>query len=246
VTDEYGPSTYGDRWADVYDVWGGGEGRNTAETVERLAELAGPGPVLELAIGTGRVALPLAERGVEVHGVDASEAMVAKLREKPGGGRIPVTIGDFADVPVEGRYALVFVVFNTFFGLLTQVDQVRCFANVAERLQDGGRFLVEAFVPDLGRFERGQETSAIDVRLDEVHLHAARHDPVEQVVTSQHVVVREEGVRLYPVKIRYAWPSELDLMARLAGLELQDRWAGWQREPFTASSTSHVSVYGRP
>jgi SAM-dependent methyltransferase len=144
---EYGPSTYGDRWADVYDDWDVTAARDTERTVEVLAELAGSGPVLELAIGTGRVGLPLAERGLEVHGVDASEAMVAKLREKPGGDRIPVTMGDFADVPVEGRFTLVFVVFNTIFGLLTQADQVRCFRNVAERLTDDGRFVIEAFVP---------------------------------------------------------------------------------------------------
>jgi SAM-dependent methyltransferase len=242
---EYGPSTYGDRWAEIYDRWGGTEGRDTEGTVALLAELAGPGPALELAVGTGRIALPLAERGVEVHGVDASEAMVAKLREKPGGDRIPVTMGDFADVPVEGRYPLVFVVFNTLFGLLTQEDQVRCFANVAEHLTNDGVFVIEAFVPDLGRFDRGQRTSTLDVGVDEVHLHADKHDPVGQVVMSQHVLVREEGVRLYPVKIRYAWPPELDLMAQLAGLELRDRWAGWKREPFTAASTNHVSVYGR-
>lgn len=243
--DEYGPSTYGDRWAGIYDEWGGTLPLDTEQTVECLAALAGEGPVLELAIGTGRVSLPLAERGLEVHGVDASEAMVARLREKPGGDRIPVAIGDFADVPADGRFALVFVVFNTFFGLLTQDDQSRCFANVAEHLTDDGLFVLEAFVPDLGRFDRGQRVSTTGVELDEIVLHADVHDPVGQVVFSQHVVIREGGVRLYPVKIRYAWPPELDLMARLGGLELRDRWAGWRREPFTAQSTKHVSVYGR-
>ena len=243
--DEYGPSTYGDRWAGIYDEWGGGLPLDTEQSVECLAGLAGSGPVLELAIGTGRVSLPLAERGLEVHGVDASEAMVARLREKPGGDRIPVAIGDFADVPVEGRFSLVFVVFNTFFGLLTQDDQARCFANVAEHLTDDGVFVLEAFVPDLSRFDRGQRVSTLEVELGEVVLHADVHQLVEQVVFSQHVVIREDGLRFYPVKIRYAWPSELDLMARLAGLELRDRWGGWRREPFSAQSTRHISVYGR-
>jgi SAM-dependent methyltransferase len=242
--DDYGPSTYGDRWAEVYDEWGGGE-TETGPAVDLLAELAGAGPALELAIGTGRIALPLAARGIEVHGVDASEAMVAKLREKPGGDDIPVTMGDFADVAVDGRYSLIFVVFNTFFGLLTQDDQVRCFANVAERLTAGGVFLLEAFVPLLARFDRDQRTSTMEVELDAVHLHADRHDPVGQLVRSQHVRIREDGIRLFPVQLRYAWPSELDLMARLAGLRLRDRWEGWRREPFTAASESHVSVYGR-
>ena len=243
--DEYGPSTYGDRWAGIYDEWGGRLPLETEQTVECLAELAGAGPVLELAIGTGRVSLPLTERGLEVHGVDASEAMVARLREKPGGDRIPVSMGDFADVPVEGRFSLVFVVFNTFFGLLSQDDQARCFANVAEHLTDDGIFVLEVFVPDLSRFDRGQRVSTLEVELDEVALNADVHQPVEHVVFSQHVVLREDGLRFYPVKIRYAWPSELDLMARLAGLELRDRWGGWRREPFTAQSTRHVSVYRR-
>ncbi len=192
-----------------------------------LVELAHAGPALELAIGTGRLALPLAERGVEVHGIDASEAMVARLRSKSGGERIPVTIGDFADVPIEGRYALVYVVFNTLFALQTQEAQIRCFRNVAACLADGGVFVVEAFVPDLSRFDRG------------------RHHPVEQRVESQHVLLSEQGIRFYPVQIRYAYPSELDLMARLAGLQLRARFGGWRREPFTAASAMHVSVYER-
>jgi len=241
--DEYGPSTYGDRWAEIYDVWGRDLPLATEETVELLAELAGAGPVLELAIGTGRIALPLAARGLDVHGVDASEAMVARLREKPGGAEIPVVIGDFADPPVEGVFSLVFVAFNTFFALLTQEAQVWCFANVAEHLTKDGVFVLEAFVPDVGRFDRGQRTGTSGVELDEVAFHADLHDPVQQVVSSQHVVMREGGLRFYPVKIRYAWPSELDLMARLAGLELRERWGGWRREPFTASSGRHVSVY---
>jgi SAM-dependent methyltransferase len=239
----YDISTYGDSIADVYDEWHAG--LDPAETVALLAELAGAGPVLELAIGTGRIALPLAERGLDVHGIDASRAMVAKLREKPGGDRIPVTMGDFADVGVEGRYPLVFVAFNTFFGLLTQDDQVRCFANVAAHLTDDGAFVIEAFVPDLTRFDRGQRVSVLDIEVDSVRIDVDRHDVVGQRVEAQHVLMSGAGIRFQPIQIRYAWPAELDLMARLAGLRLQSRWAGWKREEFTADSARHVSVYVR-
>jgi SAM-dependent methyltransferase len=241
--DEYGPETYGDKIADVYDELY--TGLDTDATVETLAELAGGGPVLELAIGTGRLALPLAERGLELHGIDASEAMVAKLREKPGGDRIPVTIGDFADVSVEGRYPLIFIGFNTFFALLTQDDQLRCFANVAQRLADGGRFVLEAFFPDLARYDRDQRVNVIRLDTGEVMLDAARHDPIAQRIQASHVVITEEATKLYPVNLRYAFPSELDLMARLAGLELKERWGGWRKEEFTPGSQRHVSVYGR-
>lgn len=195
-------------------------------------------------IGTGRIALPLAGRGIEVHGIDASEAMIARLRAKPGGERIPVTVGDFADVAVEGRFRLVYLVFNTLFALPSQDDQVRCFRNVAAHLTDDGVFVIEAFVPDLARFDRGQRTCLNRVTLDEVVLGVSRHDPVHQRVDSQHVLLRADGIRLLPVSIRYTWPAELDLMARLAGLRLRDRWSGWRREPFTAGSGLHVSVYG--
>ena len=216
---------------------------DTDAAVTFLAGLAGSGPVLELAVGTGRIALPLAERGTEVHGIDASEAMVARLRTKPGGDAIPVTIGDFADVPVERRYALVYVVFNTLFALQTQEAQIRCFRNVAAHLAEGGVFIVEAFVPDLTRFDRGQRTETERVELDAVWLGVARHYPAEQRVNSQHVRLSEQGIRFYPVRIRYAYPPELDLMARLAGLQLAERFGGWRRQPFTVSSEMHVSVY---
>ncbi|HEY3259551.1 MAG TPA: class I SAM-dependent methyltransferase [Pseudonocardiaceae bacterium] len=240
----YDASTYGDRIADKYDTWHAHMDETTPATAALLAELAGDGPALELAIGTGRVALPLAERGVEVHGLDASEAMIARLRAKPGGQRIPVTVGDFADVAVDGRFRLVYIVFNSLFALLTQAEQVRCFRNVAAHLTGDGVFVVEAFVPDLGRFDRGQRTGVTRIGLDEIILDVSRHEPVTQTVDSQHVVVRADGVRLQPVRIRYAWPAELDLMAMLAGLRLRDRWGGWHSEPFTAASAGHVSVYG--
>ena len=242
---DYGPETYGDRIAAVYDsLYVGEGGLDTDGAVDALARLAGPGPALELAIGTGRLAVPLAQRGIDIRGIDASEEMVARLRAKPGGEDIPVTMGDFADVGVEGSFSLIFVAFNTIFALLTQDDQVRCFANAAAHLADGGRFVVEAFVPDLGRFDRGQRVSVTSVDIDRITIDASRHDAVNQRVDSQHVFVTDEGNRLYPVSLRYAFPSELDLMARLAGLELQERWGGWNEEPFTDANRDHVSVYG--
>jgi SAM-dependent methyltransferase len=238
----YDESTYGERIAETYDT------RpeiptDTDDTVAFLAEVAGKGLVLELGIGTGRIALPLARRGLQVSGIDASPAMVAKLRQKPGGSRIPVTPGSFADVGVEGRFTLVYVVFNTFFGLLSQEDQVRCFANVAARLEPAGVFVIEAFVPDLTLFDRGQRVNAIRIDDEEVILDASRLELGNQTIRAQHVHVRDGTVKLFPVQIRYAWPSELDLMARLAGMRLRERWAGWRREAFTADSRKHVSVY---
>jgi SAM-dependent methyltransferase len=245
MAEEYGPSTYGEKVAEVYDEHTAHIELDTEGTVERLAELAGGGPVLELAIGTGRLALPLAELGLEVHGIDASEAMVAKLREKPGGAELPVTMGDFADVGVEGRYPLIFVGFNTFFALRSQEDQVRCFANVAAHLTDEGLFVLEGFFPDLARYDRDQRVSVMRLDSGEVMLDVSRHDPVAQRVEASHIVITEEGTKLYPVNLRYAFPSELDLMARLACLELKERWGGWRKEEFGPHSQRHVSVYGR-
>jgi SAM-dependent methyltransferase len=242
---DFTAATYGDRIADVYDDRYGFPSETEA-AVALLAELAGGGSVLELGVGTGRLALPLSHRGLTVAGIDASEAMVAKLRAKPGGDAVTVTIGDFADVAVDGSFRLVFVAFNTFFGLLSQDDQVRCMANAAARLEPGGRFAIEAFVPDLGRFDRDQRTANTFVGNDAVELEVTSHDASRQHVTSAHVVLRESGTRIYPVQIRYCWPSELDLMARLAGLELEHRWSDWRRAPFTADSGTHVSVWRRP
>jgi SAM-dependent methyltransferase len=238
--DQYDPSTYGERIAGVYDqVYHGYEDA----AIALLRDLAHGGCVLELGIGTGRVALPLAALGVEVRGIDASEAMVAKLRDKPGGAGIPVIIGDFADVPVSGEFSLIFVVLNTFTALLSQEEQVRCFCNVAQHLTADGVFVVEAFVPDLARFTRDQYTVASVVGTDRVGLDVAQHDPVRQITVHQHIEITEQGIRLYPVQLRYFWPAELDLMAQLAGMRLRSRWGGWQREPFTAWSTQHVSIY---
>ena len=235
-------ATYGDRIVSVYDSWYGDE-PDTAGTVEALARMAGSGPVLELGIGTGRVAVPLVERGIDVRGIEASEAMVRRLREKPAGRDIPVTIGDFEHVGVDGAYSLVFCVFTTFFCLTSQDAQVRCFANVARRLRPGGVFVVEAIVADLARFHRRQSLSIGRMDADEVVLVTTEVDQAAQTLRMQHVVVTERGIRLMPALIRYAWPAELDLMARMAGLRLRARTQNWRGDPYTAKSNGHVSVY---
>lgn len=234
---------YNQRCADVYDQW---FGYFDDAAVDVLEELAGGGRALELGIGTGTVALPLAARGVEVHGIDSSEEMVARLRAKPGGGEIPVTLGDFSDAGVAGRFSLVFVVYNTLFALQTQDEQVRCFRSVAARLRPGGAFVVEAFVPDLAQLSAGRGVRLLHMTDDRVGIKIYDHDPVGQKLRSRHVVFTDGGSRLFPVEVRYAWPSELDLMARLAGLRLRARWAGWRREEFGAKSEKHVSVYELP
>jgi SAM-dependent methyltransferase len=239
----YTTETYGERSAEAYDDW---HGEFDEAAVGMLAGLAGGGRALELGVGTGRVAIPLAAAGVEVQGIDASPSMVERMRAKPGGESISVTIGDFADVDAEGEFSLVFVVFNTFFMLLTQEEQLRCFRNAAARLAPGGVFLVEAFVPDVTRYEGGQAVKTTLVEDEQVILEVAKHDAARQHVTSQRVIFGGAGgVRLYPIQVRYAWPAELDLMARLAGLTLRERWGGWRREPFDSQSVKHVSVYGR-
>jgi SAM-dependent methyltransferase len=241
----YGPSTYGDRIAEVYDEWYG-PSKDPADAVDFLTSLAHGGRALELGIGTGRIALPLAAHGVEVHGIDASRRMVDKLRAKPGGERIPVTIGDFADVGVDGPFSLVYVAFTTFFALSSQEDQVRCMRRVAAVLGSDGRFVLEAFVPDLSRYTHGQSTTTIETGLDSVLLDAVRHDPVAQTVAGHHVMLTHGATALYPVRLRYCWPAELDLMAQLAGLSLESRFAWYDRSPFDARATRHVSVYARP
>jgi SAM-dependent methyltransferase len=239
--DAYAADTYGDKIASVYDELYPGYDETA---IHRLAELSRGGRVLELGIGTGRFALPLQGMGVEVHGIDASQAMIDQLRAKPDGERIPVTVGDFSAVEVVGEYALIFVVFNTLFGLLTQEDQIRCFENVARHLTPEGVFVIEAFVPDIKRFENGQSLKVTSLENDALHLDASRVDFVNQVITAQHVHLSGEGVQIYPVKLRYIWPAEMDLMARLAGMRLRQRWGGWEQSPFTGSSGKHISLYG--
>jgi SAM-dependent methyltransferase len=240
-------TSYADEFADVYDVWFGGY-LGTAPAADRLAALAAsvdPGPILELGIGTGRVALPLAELGLDVHGIDASPAMVAQLRAKPGGDRIPVVLGDFSEVAPDGEFALVYVVAGTFFELQSQEAQVRCFRNVARHLRPDGLFAMDALLPDASRSAGDQDIRMIPTDDDRLMVRFRNFDPAEQRYSSHYLVVHGGTARHVRVAFRYAWPSELDLMARLAGLRLRERTGTWRGEPFTSSSRSHVSVYER-
>ncbi len=214
-------------------------------TVAFLAALAGDGPALELGIGTGRVALPLAARGVTVAGIDLSEEMVARLRAKPGGDAIEVAIGDFATTRVDGAFTLAYLVFNTIGNLTAQDAQVACFRNAAAHLVPGGRFVVELGVPDLRRLPPGERFVLFD--RSENHVGIDEYDVAVQRLVSHHYARREDGGFEYEsLPFRYAWPAELDLMACLAGMELRERWSGWNREPFTNESTTHVSVWQKP
>ena len=209
--------------------------------VEFLAELAGDGAALELGIGTGRIALPLAARGVRVHGIDLSEAMVARLRAKPGAEAIGVTIGDFATTTVDGRFSLAYLVFNTINNLTTQDEQVACFRNVAAHLEPGGCFVIEVGLPQLQRLPPGETIRAFDV--SPTHLGFDEYDVARQGLISHHYSLVDGELEVVSMPFRYVWPSELDLMARLAGMTLRERWSGWKREPFTSDSTKHVSVW---
>jgi SAM-dependent methyltransferase len=212
--------------------------------VDFLAELAGSGAALELGIGTGRIALPLAQRGIRVHGIDLSEAMVAKLRAKPGAEDIEVTIGDFATTRVEGTFSVAYLVFNTIMNLTTQDEQVACFENVAAHLEPGGCFVIEVGVPALQRLPPGETVRAFDISA--THLGFDEYDVVSQGLISHHYSVVDGKLELHSVPFRYVWPSELDLMARLAGMRLRERWSGWKREPFASESRKHVSVWEKP
>ena len=215
-----------------------------------LRAWAGDGPALELGIGTGRIALPLAATGIRVDGIDISPDVVEQMRTKPGGDAIEVTIGDFADVAVPGTYRLIYCPGNSLFNLLTQDDEVRCFQNVAAHLTADGAFVVESLVPDfLWRLEEHQYVHAETIDVDQVRLDMLRHDPVNQTLYENHVSLTEDGIRFNPVVQRYAWPAEMDLMARIAGLRLRERWLGWERQPWTGRWMSNneriVSVWTR-
>jgi len=246
MSEHYGAKFFGEREAALYDEQEAGMFDPAVVTpiVDMLAALAGAGAALEMGIGTGRIALPLAARGVGVRGIDASAAMVARLRAKPGGGVIDVVIGDFSATRVDGEFALVYLIFNTIFNLKTQDEQVACFQNAAAHLVSGGHFVVELGVPDLQRLPPGQDTYVYGV--DAKTMSFDVYNVVTQAMTSNHFLVEDGRVSSFPVEGRYAWPSELDLMARLAGMRLSERWAGWNREAFTSLSRSHVSVYRKP
>ena len=209
--------------------------------VDLLAGLAGDGPALELGIGTGRIALPLTGRGIAVHGIDLSEAMVARLREKPGGAEIPVTVGDFATARADGTFALAYLVFNTIMNLTSQDEQVACFENVARHLQPGGFFVVEVGVPELRRLPPGETVRPFTVT--PTRLGFDEFDVAAQGLISHHYWVEDGTFRSLSMPFRYVWPAELDLMARIAGLALRERWSNWAREPFTSESRAHVSVW---
>jgi SAM-dependent methyltransferase len=235
---------FGERVAERYDEPGSEMFQPAAidPVVDFLVDLAGEGAALELGIGTGRIALPLAARGVRVDGIDLSEAMVAQLRAKPGGDEIGVTIGDFARTTVDGRFSVAYLVFNTIMNLTTQDEQVACFENVAAHLEPGGCFVVEVGVPALRHLPPGQTihvfsyTGPTTFGLDE-------YDVANQGLISHHYAERDGSFGPWSIPFRYVWPSELDLMARLGGMTLRERWAGWRREPFTSDSTKHVSVW---
>lgn len=241
-------ASFGPSVAPTYDDHPRGD---EAAAVARLAELAGDGPALEFAIGTGRIALPLAATGVRVDGIDLSSSMIEQLRKKPGGESLTVTCGDMAAVEMPDRYRLVYIVFNSIMNLIDQDEQVRCVANAARHLTDDGVFVVENVVPDAMyrlRHDRDgidQYVNAQRIAPDGVGLEFGRYDRVTQRVDKCHVTFGEAGFRFEPLALRYIWPSELDLMARLAGLRLRDRWGGWSGEPFDSRSIRHVSVYGR-
>jgi SAM-dependent methyltransferase len=238
------PENYFDeRIAKAYDAkWA-----NLAEpavvdpAVNFLAELAGTGAALELGVGTGRLALPLSRRGVRVHGIELSPAMVAQLQAKPGADTIGVTIGDFATTRVGGTFTVAYLVRNTIANLTTQDQQVACFGNVAAHLEPGGRFVIELYIPELQRLPPGETIRAFDVT--PTHLGFEEYDVATQIAYSHHYWMVDGKLETFSAPFRYVWPSELDLMARLAGMTLRERWSSWTREPFTSDSRSHVSVW---
>ena len=236
--DEPAAAKYDESAADMFDP------AVVDPVVDFLAELAGSGRALELGVGTGRIALPLAQRGVPVHGIELSKAMAERLRAKPGGEEIGVTIGDFASTKVDGSFSVAYLVFNTISNLTTQEAQVACFRNVAAHLEPGGCFVIEVGVPDLQRLPPGETIHPFHV--SETRLGFDEYDLATQGLISHHFELVDGKFERHSLPFRYAWPAELDLMARLAGMTLQDRWAGWQREPFTAVSPGHVSVYAKP
>ncbi|MFI8984062.1 class I SAM-dependent methyltransferase [Streptomyces antimycoticus] len=240
----YESSTYGDHMTD-HDAIGWPAAKDEDAAVGFLVDVSKPGHALELGVGTGRVALPLAERGVRVTGIDASPVMLQQMADKPGSAQVRAVEGDFAEAAVDGTFDLVYAVQHTFFLLRDQETQIRCFQNVAARLAPGGAFVLQLFVPDPHRLIQPQASDALHVALDQVVLRVSKFDRVTQTVNRQYVAITEGGTKLYPMMFRYAWPTELDLMARLAGLRLEGRWDGWSRAPFTAEG-GYVVVYRKP
>lgn len=250
-TDDPSDGWFGESVAGEYDDPAGANSATVVQpAVDLLAELADGGPVLELAVGTGRIAAPLAARGLQVNGIELSRAMASRIADKPGGDRVAVTIGDMTSTRVAGEFALVLLVFNTISNVTSQDGQVDVFVNAAAHLRPGGLFLIEVGIPDLRRLPPGQDTVPFTVAPDPHgggYLGFDQYDVVSQQFTSNHVTVAADGTGQFRrIPFRYAWPAEMDLMARIAGLRLKHRWAGWDRSPFTADATTHVSVWEKP
>ncbi|TXL85849.1 class I SAM-dependent methyltransferase [Streptomyces sp. IB2014 016-6] len=241
-----GDGYFGERVAATYDNPSAREFQpeTLAPMADLLAGLAAGGRALELGVGTGRVALPLAERGVPVHGIDLSRAMVARMRDKPGGDAIGVTIGDFATTRVDGTFSVAYLVFNTIMNLTTQAAQVACFRNVADHLAPGGCFVIETMLPELRKLPAGQDV--VPFHVSPTRWSFDVYDVATQEMSSNYVEVVDGRGDYWSVPFRYVWPAELDLMAQLAGMRLRERWAGWKGEPFTSESDRHVSVWEKP
>lgn len=236
--DEWIAQRYETLWPELFDP------SVVDPAVSLLAELAGPGPALELGIGTGRIALPLSRRGVRVHGIELSRAMVAQLRAQHGAADIDVTIGDFATATASGTFTLVYLLRNTITNLTTQEEQVASFRNAAAHLDHGGCFVIENYIPELRRLPPGETVHVFTAT--PAHLGYEEYDVASQIAFSHHYWVVDGQLKTFSSPHRYVWPSELDLMARLAGLTLRERWSGWHREPFTSESRSHISVWEKP
>ena len=240
----FDPGEYGRHIGALYDsLVDAAFPTDTDATVALLAELADGGPVLEFGVGTGRLALPLARLGLPVSGIDGSAEMLDQLRNKPGGAAMPLRVGNFADTRLDGDFALVVLAANTIFALPSQDAQVQAFRNAAAHLRPGGHFVLEAWVPDLGDFRAGRALRIVSVQDRRVVLEAAELDPVEQHMRTTKLFCGPDGLQAFPANHRYAWPAELDLMARLAELNRVHRWASWRRDPYTATSRQHVTVY---
>jgi SAM-dependent methyltransferase len=237
-----GDNSYGDDYVDVYDQYFDSRD-NASEVAALLSSLAAGKRALEFGIGTGRLAIPLAAAGIEVHGIDNSQAMLDAMKAKAGAAAIRSYLGDATTLRVPGEFQLVFIGFSTIYLLGSQEMQVRCFRNAADHLPQGGKFLVEAFLHDRLQWSTVEQFSTTGVERDRVTVRAAIHDPVEQVIKLQHMTIGTGGVSFRPNRLRYIWPSELDLMGQLAGMRLLARWGDWKKTPFSAHSASMVSVY---
>ena len=236
--DERIAKSYEAKWPEIF------EPAVVEAAVSFLADLAGSGTALELGVGTGRIALPLSTRGVRVHGIELSPAMVAEMRTKPGADAVGVTIGDFATTRVDGSFELAYLVRNTIMNLTTQAAQVACFRNVAAHLDPGGCFVIEVGVPGLQRLPPGETYRVF--RVSENRWGFDEYDVAAQGLISHHFEVVDGKLERVSVPFRFAWPAEFDLMAELAGMRLCERWSGWKREPFTSESRKHVSVWEKP